>query len=322
MTNFQVYRKTLSFSLLSFVVEIGAFLVLIGTSAAGFFIANSSTDAALIGLLVGFVIGIILVTLINIFITNRIKAAHIAMMTKGVTEGELPEKTFKAGFEEVRGRFAKITLFFFITNAIKGIFRQIGRSINRIGTALGGDVGNSVTSVIDSAIQTLISYLCDCCLAWVLYRKDQNSALAACEGAVIFFKHGKTLFRNIGRIFGMGFLFFVLVGGGFFGISYLILFSIPDVFQPLLKALQDFAGSDYPEVLNNPTMVTIIASAIIGVVMYSILHSVLIRPFILTGVMRNFMAAGKEHIPTESEFAELEKKSPRFAKLRNSANNG
>lgn len=322
MTNFQVYRKTLSFSLLSFVVEIGAFLVLIGTSTAGFFIANSSTEAALIGLLVGFVIGIILVTLINIFITNRIKAAHIAMMTKGVTEGELPEKTFKAGFEEVRGRFAKITLFFFITNAIKGIFRQIGRSINRIGTALGGDVGNSVTSVIDSAIQTLISYLCDCCLAWVLYRKDQNSALAACEGAVIFFKHGKTLFRNIGRIFGMGFLFFVLVGGGFFGISYLILFSIPDVFQPLLKALQDFAGSDYPEVLNNPTMVTIIASAIIGVVMYSILHSVLIRPFILTGVMRNFMAAGKEHIPTESEFAELEKKSPRFAKLRNSANNG
>lgn len=322
MTNFQVYRKTLSFSLLSFVVEIGAFLVLIGTSTAGFFIANSSTEAALIGLLVGFVIGIILVTLINIFITNRIKAAHIAMMTKGVTEGELPEKTFKAGFEEVRGRFAKITLFFFITNAIKGIFRQIGRSINRIGTALGGDVGNSVTSVIDSAIQTLISYLCDCCLAWVLYRKDQNSALAACEGAVIFFKHGKTLFRNIGRIFGMGFLFFVLVGGGFFGISYLILFSIPDVFQPLLKALQDFAGSDYPEILNNPTMVTIIASAIIGVVMYSILHSVLIRPFILTGVMRNFMAAGKEHIPTESEFAELEKKSPRFAKLRNSANNG
>ena len=322
MTNFQVYRKTLSFSLLSFVVEIGAFLVLIGTSTAGFFIANSSTEAALIGLLVGFVIGIILVTLINIFITNRIKAAHIAMMTKGVTEGELPEETFKAGFEEVRGRFAKITLFFFITNAIKGIFRQIGRSINRIGTALGGDVGNSVTSVIDSAIQTLISYLCDCCLAWVLYRKDQNSALAACEGAVIFFKHGKTLFRNIGRIFGMGFLFFVLVGGGFFGISYLILFSIPDVFQPLLKALQDFAGSDYPEVLNNPTMVTIIASAIIGVVMYSILHSVLIRPFILTGVMRNFMAAGKEHIPTESEFAELEKKSPRFAKLRNSANNG
>ena len=120
----------------------------------------------------------------------------------------------------------------------------------------------------------------------------------------------------------MGFLFFVLVAGGFFGISYLILFNMPDVFQPLLKALQDFAGSDYPEVLNNPTMVTIIASAIIGVVMYSILHSVLIRPFILTGVMRNFMAAGKEHIPTESEFAELEKKSPRFAKLRNSANNG
>jgi hypothetical protein len=50
------------------------------------------------------------------------------------------------------------------------------------------------------------------------------------------------------------------------------------------------------------------------------IHSVLIRPFILVGVLRNFMAAGIADIPTEEQFAELEKLSPRFTKMRNKAN--
>ena len=193
MTNFQVYRKTLSFSLLAFAVDILALLAFLGITTAGFFIfLNVSPAAAVIGLLVGFVLGIVVASLINIFVTNRVKAAQIAMMVKGVTEGNLPEHTFHEGFVEIRGRFGKITAFYFITRAIRSIFRQIGRGINRVATAVGGQVGNSVSSVIDSAIQTLLGYLCDCCLGWILYRKEVNAAKAGCEGAVIFFKHGKT----------------------------------------------------------------------------------------------------------------------------------
>ena len=82
---------------------------------------------------------------------------------------------FKEGFKEIKGRFGKITAFFAITWAIKGIFRQIGRGVNKLGTAVGGQVGDTVTSAIDSAIQVLIGYLCDCCLGWILYRQEVNS---------------------------------------------------------------------------------------------------------------------------------------------------
>lgn len=316
MTNFQVYRKTLSFSLLAFAVDILALLAFLGITTAGFFIfINVSPAAALIGLLVGFILGIVVASLINIFVTNRVKAAQIAMMVKGVTEGSLPEHTFHEGFVEIRGRFGKITAFYFITRAIRSIFRQIGRGINRVATAVGGQVGNSVSSVIDSAIQTLIGYLCDCCLGWILYRKEVNAAKAGCEGAVIFFKHGKTLIRNIGRIFGMGFLSLLLVGGGVFAIFFAIFYNFPKMFTTLGGQIASAMGSDAPEFLTEPTLFIIFVSVFLAVVIWAILHSVLIRPFILVGVMRNFMTAGIKDIPTEQDFAVLDSKSPKFRKL-------
>lgn len=321
MTNFQVYKKTLPFSLVMFLADLLALVVFVGCCAAGFFIANRSIDMALIGLLIGLVIGIILASLINIFLTNRIKAAQIAMMTKGVNEDALPEHTFKEGFVEIKGRFGKITAFFFITNAIKSIFRQLGRAVNRLGTAIGGDVGNGITSAIDSAVQTLVAYLCDCCLGWILYRKDVNAAKAGCEGAVIFFKHGKTLIRNIGRIFGMGFLSFLLIGGAFFGIFFAILYFVPGMINALSSEIIEFGvrnSIDLPEFVSNTTLLAVVIAAIGGIILWSILHSVLIRPFILVGVLRNFMAAGKQDIPSEADFAELDKRSPRFAKLHGS----
>ena len=316
MTNFQIYRKILSFSLMMFLVDIIKLLIVTGLAFLGFYIFQSAFDLGLAGIPVGILVGIIIVVLINIFVNNRIKAAQIAMMSKGINENNLPAHTFKEGFNELKGRFGSITVFFFVTRAIKGIFRQIGNAINRVGNAIGGQTGNSITSAINSAVQTLLSYLCDCCLGWVMFRKDQNAAKSACEGAVIFFKHGKTLIRNIGRIFGMGFLSLLVIGGAFFGLSYLVFNQFPAFFSDLSQQIIA-SGSDVPEFVSDPNLLMIYLAAILGIVIWSMFHSVLIRPFILTGVMRNFMEAGKAHIPTESEFNEVANKSPRFAKLAN-----
>ena len=313
MTNFQVYKRTLSFSLLNFAVGLVSLAIFVGCCALGFVIGEPS-DNGLLGIVIGFFIGIVAMVLISIFVSNRIKAAQISMMTRGVTSGDLPERTFKEGFNEIKGRFGKITVFYFITNAIKSIFRQIGRGFNKLGTAVGGDVGNGVTSAVDSAIQTLIGYLCDCCLGWILYRKEINAAKAGCEGAVIFFKSGKTLFRNIGRIFGMGLLSLLVIGGAFFGVSYLIFSQFPDVAVSLGKEIAAMS-EEAPAFLTEPTVFMIAASAFIGIMMWSIIHSVLIRPFILVGVLRNYMATGLASIPTEQEINDLQSRYPRLGKL-------
>jgi uncharacterized protein (DUF2062 family) len=148
-----------------FLVDIIKLVILVGFTILGFVLFEKFFGLGLAGLPVGLLVAIIAVVLITIFVSNRIKAAQIAMMAKGVTENALPDHTFKEGFKEVKDRFGSITVFFFVTNAIKRIFRQLGRTINRIGSAIGGQTGNTITSVIDSAVQTLIAYLCDCCLA-------------------------------------------------------------------------------------------------------------------------------------------------------------
>ena len=316
MTNFQIYKKTLPLSLLMFLVDLGAIAVMVGLSTAGYFLFNQSTDKALIGLAIGFILGVIAASLIGVFVTNRFKAAQIAMMVKGV------DHIVKAGFEEVRGSFGKITLFFFITNAIKNIFRRIGHSINRVGSALGGKTGDAITSAINSGVETVIGYLCDCCLGWIFFRKDINSAKAACEGVAIFFKHGKTLIRNIGRIFGMGFLSLVLVGGAFFGIIFAVLSAFPDALSSLTAEVAEAFtrnGDVVPDWLSSPTVFAIVIAVVGALIIWGIAHSVFVHPFILVGVLKNFIETGKANLPTEAEYDAIERVAPRFRRLRDKA---
>lgn len=326
MTNYQVYKKTLSFSLVQFLLDLLVLLLIAGLATGGFFLFNNPDDPSkgIIGLAIGLFIGIVLSILYSIFIANRIKAAQIGMMTKGVVENKLPDHTYKAGLQEIKGRFGKITLFFLLTNAIKSAFREIGRGATKVGQAVGGDVGGAVTSTVDSAIQTVISYCCDCCLGWVLYRQDINGFKAGCEGAVIFFKHGKTLIKNVGRIFGMGIVSFILIGGAFFGLSYLFgAYVIPGQMAQLATAFSDLikdADSNFfVDLLRNPNTFIIGFSVIVGIIFWSIIHSVFVKPFVLVGVLRNYMAAGLKDLPTASDIKELETKFPKMKKLSNRA---
>ena len=319
MTNFQVYRKTLPFSFIEFLVSLVSMAVLVGLCVLGFVIGNNvgtQEYRALVGLGIGFIVGILVMIAIQYLVLNRIKAGQIAMMTKGVADDELPDHVVKAGFEEVRGRFAKITAFFVVTNLIKGMFRQIGRAINQLSTMVGGEAGNAVSSAIDTAVQILLGYLCDCCLGWVMYRKDQGVTKSACEGAVIFFKNGKTLFRNIGRIFGMGILSFIVIGGAIFGAAFAICSQFPTMFAELSTTIQNLKIEDLPTWVYDVRNLTAVVCAIGAIILWSSIHSVVGRPFILVGVLRNFIAAGKAKMPTEADFKELDKRSSKFAKLR------
>lgn len=319
MTNFQIYKKILPFSLISFLIDLLTIIAVAGIAIGGFLIADSASNQGLIGLAVGLVIGLILSILVKIFITNVYKAGMIAMITVGVTEGKLPDNTLHEGRRMVKERFVSIFAFFAVTGAIKGVFRQLGRMLNRLGSAVGGDVGNSITSIINSFIQVLISYLCDCCLGWVFYRKDENTASAACEGAAIFFKHGKTLFKNMGRIFGMGFLSFLVIGGALAGAGFGICHLFPTAFSTLSNEIIEAAQRgevEISEIFYNQQFLMFIISFVVAVFLWNIIHGLFIKPFVLTGVIKNFMNSGIKDMPTEAEMADIEKKSPKFANLR------
>ena len=314
MNNKEIYKRTMTFSYRRLGWDVMSIVVIVALSALGFLLADKFASNGLIGLVVGLVVGIIIIAILSHFISYVFKAGQIAMMTVGVTEGKLPDNVYAEGKRIVKERFLTVAAYYAATSVIKGIFSQLGNAITSVGQAVGGDTGGAVGGTISSVIQTIVSYLCDCCLGWVFYRKDENAAKATLQGAVLFFRHGKTLAKNLGRVFGFGILSFIVIGGVFFGISYLITMAFPGAFEELSKAVTE-AAENIPEFFRTANGLMILTSIVGGVVMWSILHSVFVRPFVLVGVLRNYIKSGESEKFTEADFDELDKKSTKFKKL-------
>ena len=319
MDNKEIYKKTLTFSIRRLGWDVMSVIVIVVLSALGFLLADKLSGAGLVGLLIGLVVGIIIIAILSHFISYVFKAGQIAMMTRGITEGKLPDDVYAEGKKVVKERFVTVAAYYAATSVIKGIFNQLGRAITSVGQAVGGDTGGAIGSTVSSIIQTIVRYLCDCCLGWVFYRKDENAAKATLQGAALFFKHGKTFAKNMGRVFGIGFLSFLCIGGVFFGITYLITMAFPDFFDGLAKSIAE--AEDVPEFFRTANGLMILTAGLGGVVMWEILHSTFVRPFVLVGVLRHFIESGKTEEFTEADYAELDKKSPKFKKLHAEAGN-
>ncbi len=322
MDNKEVYKKTLCFSIRRLLWDFLALIVWGGLAYAGFYIADKTSDKGLIGLAVGAVIGLAVLIIFLRWVSYKYKAGQIAMMTQGVTEGTLPDDVMAAGNQIVKSRFATVAAFFAVTGIIKGIFNQIGRGISAAGRAIGGDSGGTVGDVVSGVIQVIVSYLCDCCLGWVFYRKDVKPARATCEGAVLFFKHGKTFAKNMGRVFGIGIGSLAVIGGAFSGIFYLIASRFPGTFDTLYNEMVESAvrnSKTLPGWLSSSSILMIAAAVLAGILVWSFIHSTFIRPFVLVGVLRNYIQSGMNDIPSEASFAELDKKSAKFRKLHEEA---
>jgi len=153
----------------------------------------------------------------------------------------------------------------------------------------------------------------------VFFRTDISPAKATCEGAVIFFKHGKTFAKNMGRVFLFAFISLILIGGVIGGIIYLILWTqqgnLAGVYADILHYITEAGAS--ADVLNyiNATTIPIIFAAICGISAWGFIHSTFIKPLVLVGVLRNYIESGKNDIPDESGFSILDGKSPKFRKL-------
>lgn len=314
MDNKEIYKKTLTFSIRRFGWDVMSVIVITLFTVAGVFIASMMSGGWLVGLCIGLVIGIIVMAIASHFISYVFKAGQIAMMTEGVTTGKLPDDVYAAGKKVVKERFATVAVYYAVTGAIKGIFNQLGNAITSVGNAVGGDTGSAIGSTISAVLQTIVNYLCDCCLGWVFYKKDESSFKATMEGAVLYFKHGKTFFKNMGRVFGIGILSFLVIGGVFFGIFYLITMAFQGGFADLANWLAT-EGNDVPEFFTNAGNLMLVTAAVGGVIMWSIIHSVFVKPFVLVGVLRNYIASGKDEKFSESDFDELDKKSAKFKKI-------
>ena len=318
MSNKEIFSRTFGFSVRRFLFTVLAFIAAAALCLVGYAIGEHFLQKGLLGLGIGAVVALVFLIIFLRYVAYTYKAGQIAMMTQGVTAGELPDDVIGAGKQVVKSRFKTVAIYFAATGIIRGIFAQIGKGITKLGDRLGGDTGRTVGSAVSTVISVIVSYLCDCCLGWVFYRDDIGAGRATCEGAVLFFKHGKTFARNMGRIFGIGLLTLVIIGGIFGGIAYFAGQPLEPFFAEFAVKMQEIAAEgerSIPQFLQTAQGLMIAASAVVGLIFWSIIHGSFIRPFVLTGVLRNYMEAGMDDIPTEDSFRMLDSRSAKFRKL-------
>ena len=321
MSNRELFSRTFGFSVQRFFFSLLSFIVAAAICVVGYLIGEKVLQKGLLGLGIGALVALVFLIVILRYVAYSCKAAQIGMMTQGITTGDLPDDVIKEGKRLVKTRFKTVAVFFAVTGVIRGIFNQLGNAVTRLGDRVGGDTGRGIGSAVSAIISVIVAYLCDCCLGWVFYRSDIGSGRATCEGAVLFFKHGRAFARNMGRIFGMGIVSLLVIGGIFGGLFYYIGLQFRSVFAELAVLVQEMAAEiegNIPQFFMTAEGLTVFAAALGGLIIWGIIHGSFIRPFVLTGVLRNYLEAGMGDIPSEDSFRVLDSKSKKFRKLHES----
>ena len=309
----EIYKKLFPLSIVCFLVELVGLAFVFAGPVVGFFI-GSSGDNALVGLIVGFIVGVLLAMIYHTFVSTIFHSGFIAVISKTIVNNKIPDKIFSEALKESKSRFSSVITFFLVSSAIRGTVASINDSITRVSGRIGGSVASGISSAISSGINTMLNYLSDCCLAWIFYKKDLKTGKAAIEGVAVFFKHKQALFANAKRIFLTGLISFVSIAGVFFGIYFLILYLNPNISTAVSNAIVNSFNNVDPALASN-VLFPIIFSLVLAIFTWAIMHSAFVRPFVLIGVIREFMIAGIKDKPTEEEIMKAKDMSPKLNKI-------
>lgn len=322
MTNSEIYRRTLKFALMRLLCTIIGIIVVIGLPVGAFIAAAGASEGiAAIAAGAGLIVGIIVFVLIARYAGYLFTAGQIAMIAEGVSSGDLPEDTYAAGKRAVKERFATASVYFVLMGITKAISSEITMGINAVTSAIEGGAkagpASTVGSVVSTVISVVLEYLNYCSLGWVFLHKDQSAFKSTCDGAVIYFQNWKVLLKNAAKVIGFTLVSLVVIGGVFFGASYLILGAI----GPLQGVLADIDAS---LVLDDGTAAPagttlVVLSIVVALLFWSGLHGAFVQPYILVSVMRRYIEAGQANPPKVDLYGKLAGMSKSFRKALDKA---
>lgn len=333
MKNKEIYAKTLRFSLLRLLIGLAGIAAGVLVTVLGYFITKGmdpQVNAVVTGICA--IVGVVAFGLVVKYIGYLYKAGQIAMITRGVAEGSLPDDVVAEGKAEVKRRFVTTSVYFLLTGAIRAITSQITRGLNAATSALGGSSGDSdasnvlggIGALISAFISIVLEYVNYCCLGWVFYNKDQNAFKSTCDGAVIYFQNWKTLLKNAGKVLAITLASLIVIGGGlcFANIS-IINAVIPEAQVDVVASSERLAEAERTAAATGEAStdgltasdIAFAGAIVLALLGWSLLHSVFIKPYLLVSVMRAYINDGRNTTVGLDIYGKLCKLSSRFKKL-------
>lgn len=317
MKNFEIYRKTLKFSIMRLLVTIIGIFIIVALPLGTFFF-TSGMDEAVCALATGvaFIVGLVIFALIIRYCGYLFTAAQVAMITQGVSTGQLPQDVYAAGKQAVKKRFVTASVYFALWSITKAITNEITAGLNAISrVADGGNTAgpaSTVAGIVSAVISVVLEYLNYCSLGWVFLNGNQSAFKSTCDGAVVYFQNWKTLLANAGKVIAVTLVSLVVIGGAFFGLGYLVFGSIPSLTAVLADI--DAAATLEDGTAVPPGTSLIVMCVLVALFIWGGIHSAFVKPFILISVMRRYIEAGLSNPPKVDLYGKLAGMSKGFRK--------
>ena len=149
------------------------------------------------GLTVWFLLSAIIYGLVMNYVGYMLKAAHIAVVAKAVTTGQISDNMVEEGKAMVIKRFGATNVYLVLDRLIGGAVRELQKTVGKVGNIFSGVPGmDKVVEFLQTFIGIALGYIDECCLGYTFYKEGEGAFKAGCDGVVIYFQNIKKLLKT------------------------------------------------------------------------------------------------------------------------------
>jgi len=154
------------------------------------------------------------------YVFFMLKAAHIAVISEILVNGDLPAGTNQLnwGKTRVQERFGEVNIMFIVDELVTGIVRAFTNTVYAVTAWIPGDSVRTLVRIINRVIQFAMTYIDEAVLSRSFIQPEQNVWANARDGVTLYAMVWKPLLMNAIALMVISYLPFVVV---------FILFSAP-----------------------------------------------------------------------------------------------
>jgi hypothetical protein len=162
------------------------------------------------------------------YVFFMIKAAHIAVISELLTNGDLPPGTnqLQWGKEAVQSRFGEVNVMFIVDELVEGVVRAFTNTVYRLTSWLPGDTLRTLAKMVNRVIRYATTYIDEAILARTFWTREKSVWKSAQDGVILYAMVWKPLLTNAVALMLLSYVpfivAFVLFAAPLGGLLYLI----------------------------------------------------------------------------------------------------
>jgi hypothetical protein len=199
---------------------VAALIYLAVVGGVAFLVGQAVEAVGIILFIVALVAMIPLYNLAYRYVFFMLKAAHLAVLSEILINGDLPAgvNQLEWGRQRVQERFGEVNVMFVVDELVNGVVRAFTGTVYTLTAWLPGDTLRTLVQIVNRIIRYAMSYIDEAVLSRSFVQKEQNVWANARDGVTLYAMVWKPLLMNAIALMILSYIPFIVV---------LIVFSAP-----------------------------------------------------------------------------------------------